>query len=369
LTNYIELLKRPVAFHRIYATLGGGAASGVFISQLMYWHETMKKTHGKKWDGWFYKNGHEWEEETGTTRHEREKTEKLLKKMKIIQIKKKGIPPTKNYKVNETAFNKALDDLYMKKIAAETSDSAELPDTAKHNAEYGDTNGENQHNIAKDTAEQTGESGDINGDISPHITETTQETTTETTKPTPCPIDQDDDEDQEVFVSHKKQRLIGNKLKIFIELYEAFDYREKRAPAIDEFLEVIWPMFGNDREKNNELVEKLVCSLRLFRENNPLCSLGTSRPMLFQNWIANRRWEDEDSQHIWRMPKNSMAAVETPEWKSKGFESHEEHQRFIAKRNEFNLLNDLKAPTELQKKMIETLKQEFEAFRERKTIK
>jgi len=360
--NYIKLLKDPVAFHRIYATLGGGAAAGVFISQLMYWHGTMKKTHGENWNGWFYKKGSEWEEETGVTRHEREKTEKLLKRLEIIKIKKKGTPPTKNYKVDEYLFNKAIEDLMNGRTPSSPSKDAELQDTAKQNAESGSSNGEIQQNKQSDMAVQTGKSGDSNGEISPYITEITTETTSETTTQTLCASEKTEDatnenssgesEKKEPWVSSKGKALTGKKLEIFEILWEAFDYKTGRAPSIDQYLAKIFPMFGTDAETNRTLLKTLLASIKIHVKERK-ASDGSASPLHFKTWIHNRRWEDTPVT-LQSSQAESGASIEQ-EWSKQGFKSSEEYQAYDLLRIEYRQLTKLPTPSASQVELINSL--------------
>ena len=356
--NYIKLLKQPIAFHRIYATLGGGAGAGVFISQLMYWHEKMSKHHGEDWDGWFYKNGKEWEEETGVTRHEREKTEKLLKGLEIIKIKKKGIPPTKNYKVNEYLFNKAIEDLLNGKMPSKPSKDAKLQDSAKHNAESGDINGEIQQIISPDVAVQAGKSGDINGEIQPYITEITTETTSETTTQTLSASEKtedgveggcsDDSMKTKPWVSLNGKELTGKKLEIFIMLWETFDYKKDRADAIDKYLEKIWPMLGGDRDTNHKIIKTLLDAIKIHvGERKDL--KPTSSPTYFTNWILKQRWEDEVSLPAKTQSKaGSNINQEVPD----GFNSQADYQEYSFRLSNYRMLSDLKNPSALQVQMM-----------------
>jgi len=74
------LLERPIAFHRILATVAGGALHGLFLSQCLYWAQ--RTDHP---DGWFYKGRAEWEDETGMTRYEQESARKALRELGITE--------------------------------------------------------------------------------------------------------------------------------------------------------------------------------------------------------------------------------------------------------------------------------------------
>jgi|GEM_PF-3592697 len=104
--NWFELtnlLTRPIAFHRIFATIGGGACAGIFLSQAFYWTPRTKDP-----DGWFYKSQVEWEEETALTRYEQEKIRRDLKSRGLIEEKKEGLPCKLFFRINKEALMQAL---------------------------------------------------------------------------------------------------------------------------------------------------------------------------------------------------------------------------------------------------------------------
>lgn len=90
-----KLLSRPVAFHRIFASIGGGATEGLFLSQAYYWSQ-----HTKDPEGWFYKTSEEWNEETALTRREQETARKSLRELGILREKRKGHPAKLFYQVD-----------------------------------------------------------------------------------------------------------------------------------------------------------------------------------------------------------------------------------------------------------------------------
>ena len=91
----LAALQRPIAFHKIFAQISGGITSGLFLSQLFYWHDK-----GSDPDGWIYKNYREWEEETTMTRRELDTARKRLKAIGVIQEKKAGAPAKLFYRID-----------------------------------------------------------------------------------------------------------------------------------------------------------------------------------------------------------------------------------------------------------------------------
>ena len=91
-----EIADKPIAFHRIFATICGSATSGLFLSQLWYWSK--RSTLG----GWIYKSQKEWQEETGLCRYEQESARKTLIKLGILNEKKVGVPCKLYYFINKS---------------------------------------------------------------------------------------------------------------------------------------------------------------------------------------------------------------------------------------------------------------------------
>lgn len=78
----LDLLDRPIAFHRVFVTAGGGVTAGLLLSQAFYW--SRNKTAQAR-DGWFYKSAAEWEEETGLTRREQETARRHLRQRGLLE--------------------------------------------------------------------------------------------------------------------------------------------------------------------------------------------------------------------------------------------------------------------------------------------
>ena len=105
--NWEELsrvLQRPIAFHRIFSDIGGGALNGLFLSQAFYWTKITKDP-----DGFFWKTQEEWEEETGITRYEQETIRRSLRSRGIIEEEKRGIPCKIYFRINKHNLLELLD--------------------------------------------------------------------------------------------------------------------------------------------------------------------------------------------------------------------------------------------------------------------
>lgn len=94
--DFLELLDRPIAFHRCFVPIAGGVAGAVFLSQLLYWSGRLPPERG----GWLWKSGKEWEEETGLRRGEQEAARKKLRAVGVLNEELKGVPARMHYHLN-----------------------------------------------------------------------------------------------------------------------------------------------------------------------------------------------------------------------------------------------------------------------------
>jgi len=104
-----QLLAQPIAFHPALARAAGGAAAGLFLSQLFYW-----SGKGKHADGWIYKDADEWERETCLTRAEQRTARNALRGKGLIEesdvrkLKINQFGSTLAYRINWTNLEAAL---------------------------------------------------------------------------------------------------------------------------------------------------------------------------------------------------------------------------------------------------------------------
>lgn len=101
----MQLLDRPIAYHRVFVKLGTGCTGAILLSQALYWSN--RTNH----DGWFYKTQADWEEETGLTRYEQESARKKLKSLGVLEEIKRGVPCKVYYRVNTEKLNFLLNQL------------------------------------------------------------------------------------------------------------------------------------------------------------------------------------------------------------------------------------------------------------------
>jgi hypothetical protein len=104
----LELLSRPIAFHRVFVKIGGNVAAGLMLSQAFYWSKNRRAVER---DGWFYKSHADWEEETGLTRREQQTARAHLRKKKLLEERDgslKGKGRVLWFRVNRDALFEAL---------------------------------------------------------------------------------------------------------------------------------------------------------------------------------------------------------------------------------------------------------------------
>jgi hypothetical protein len=117
------ILTRPIAFHRLFAAVGGSVGAGVFLSQLFYWSERTESP-----EGWVYKSAEDWFEETMLSRRELDTVRKALKQQGVVEEKLSGVPPITHYRINWDNLFESL-----KEAAQEHRDRLEK----RRNAQFG----------------------------------------------------------------------------------------------------------------------------------------------------------------------------------------------------------------------------------------
>ena len=96
-----SLFEKPIAFHRIFAQIMGSASGGLFLSQLVYWSQSMKRRQ-------FYKTLNDWRDETMLSRREIEKARKKLEAVEILEVERKGVPARLFFKLNHDKLNDCI---------------------------------------------------------------------------------------------------------------------------------------------------------------------------------------------------------------------------------------------------------------------
>lgn len=105
----IDLLDRPIAYHRCFVSLTGSVTAAVLLSQAVYW----SKRTGAGNEGWFWKTVDEWEEETGLSRYEQETARKILDRItpQFWEEDKRGIPRRLWFRLHLEQLEQCLENL------------------------------------------------------------------------------------------------------------------------------------------------------------------------------------------------------------------------------------------------------------------
>jgi len=100
-----ELMKRPVAYHRMFVTITGSVKAALLLSQAMYWQGRVPAER----EGWWWKTASEWNEEIGLSRRELETARKKLRELGILEDRQEMLPSRVWYRVNKARLNELME--------------------------------------------------------------------------------------------------------------------------------------------------------------------------------------------------------------------------------------------------------------------
>jgi len=171
LDRLLDLLDRPIAFHRGFVELTGSVPAALMLSQALYWTR-IKRRDDPESDGWFYKTQPEWEEETGLGRSEQETARKRLRQTPFWQEERRGIPAKLYFRIDLERLAEALLTQPPKK------------GILRKNREQNHQDAEIRHTSLQDASKQARDNAPGQpASIPQPITETTAETTLPETPP------------------------------------------------------------------------------------------------------------------------------------------------------------------------------------------
>ena len=99
----IEILDRPIAFHRSLVKITKSINGALLLSQAIYWQNRPTRESN---DGWWYKTAEDFREETGMGRYELDNAKKSCKGILLHRLK--GVPARTWYKVDEAELQTRL---------------------------------------------------------------------------------------------------------------------------------------------------------------------------------------------------------------------------------------------------------------------
>jgi len=89
------------------------------------------------------------------------------------------------------------------------------------------------------------------------------------------------------YLTKKKKKLTGLRLKTFEEFWKCFNYKKDKASAADSWLEI--------PSLNNNMVGLIYEAAKLEAKKRPELIENGQTPKMAQDWISSRRWEDEEA--------------------------------------------------------------------------
>lgn len=96
---------KAIAYNPCLGQIAGKADEGLFLCQLLYW---WGKGSNKEY---IYKTIKQIQKETHLTRSEQDRAIRVWKKLGVLEVKRKGIPPKRHFKINIDRVNELIEKL------------------------------------------------------------------------------------------------------------------------------------------------------------------------------------------------------------------------------------------------------------------
>jgi len=94
-----------------------------------------------------------------------------------------------------------------------------------------------------------------------------------------------DADEVDFYLTKKKKKLSGKRLKTFNLFWEIFDYKKGKAEASDSWLEI--------PSLTGALVDKIIEAAKVESSNRKELIDQGKTPKMAQGWLSGKRWEDE----------------------------------------------------------------------------
>ena len=95
---------KTIAYNTLLSEVLGSITASIFLNQLLYWY----------WQGndpqWIYKTVLDFQKETGLTKDQQLTAQKLLVAFGIIEVKLKGVPPKRHFKINTNRLHEVCNE-------------------------------------------------------------------------------------------------------------------------------------------------------------------------------------------------------------------------------------------------------------------
>lgn len=106
LTDFLRDIGRPLVYYPSLSKITGGVKETIFLCNLIFWTGKQKDT-----EGWIRKSSKDIETETGLNREEQKTARKNIIKKKLLTERKRGTPPTKEFRVEITNINELWENM------------------------------------------------------------------------------------------------------------------------------------------------------------------------------------------------------------------------------------------------------------------
>lgn len=90
----------------------------------------------------------------------------------------------------------------------------------------------------------------------------------------------------EFYLTKKKRKLSGKRLKTFERFWISFDYKKGRAEAADSWIDI--------PQLTEKLVNEICIAAEAEAKKRPGLIQSGKTPKMAQGWLTGRRWEDEE---------------------------------------------------------------------------
>ncbi len=115
-----QLRTKPIAFNPLLAQLAHSALAGLFLSQLLFWHEKGAKK------GWVWKTIKNVWAETSMTRSEQDRSIRIWKRLGVLEVELHGIPRRRYFKINIEKLVALLEKNFNKRVLLPTNQIADF---------------------------------------------------------------------------------------------------------------------------------------------------------------------------------------------------------------------------------------------------
>ena len=270
--SILNLLDRPIAYHRPFAAISGSICGGVFLSQAFYWSQRTSDP-----DGWFWKTQEQWFNETFMSRYEQETARKKLIAIGVLEQKRQGLPAKLFYRIDREALEIKMQNYADKYV--------EIPHTGVMDSSRQVSGKPSDNLCTENTSESTSE---INTPLTPKGEEIAANQTSlffeesQDQKTNPCQNSKSINQDIPPRPPSQPPKLTEADFDRFWEIVKMEDGKSGKAASLKKFLAI-------KGVSADTLIQARIQQQEWHRANRGVLKY-LSVP---NNWLRDGRWEDE----------------------------------------------------------------------------